>query len=201
MTRNSAARQRLFDAALELFAQRGTTDISVIDLANAAGVARGTVYKHLSSTEQIYHELVDRLASDMNQQIGVVIDGVADPAVRHATGIRLYVRRAHQSPDWGKFLVKFGLADSTMREIWNGAPLRDLLRGIKTKRYEIAGSSTSTAMGLMIGATVSAIALVLNGENTWRQAGSDAAFLVLRAYGVPRDEANKIANAELPSNA
>jgi hypothetical protein len=39
---------------------------------------------------------------------------------------------------------------------------------------------------------------VLAGQRTWREAGSDASELLLRALGIPPTEARDIARAELP---
>jgi hypothetical protein len=49
----------------------------------------------------------------------------------------------------------------------------------------------------MVGALVSALSMVLEGHQTWREAGSCAAELVLRALGVGASEAHEIATADL----
>ena len=47
-------------------------------------------------------------------------------------------------------------------------------------------------------ATLAAMWLVLDGEKTWREAGSDAAEMMLRAIGVDAEEARAIALVDLP---
>jgi AcrR family transcriptional regulator len=44
-------RQRILDAAFALFAERGFEDVTVEDVARAAGVARATVFNHFSSKQ------------------------------------------------------------------------------------------------------------------------------------------------------
>ncbi len=51
---------------------------------------------------------------------------------------------------------------------------------------------------LLAGSVLSSIILVREGHKTWREAGSDAAELVLYALGVPRHEARAISQIELP---
>ncbi|MCY1542913.1 hypothetical protein D9M68_786920 [compost metagenome] len=52
----------------------------------------------------------------------------------------------------------------------------------------------------MIGGVVlTGMLLVLEGHKTWRDAGSDAAELVLRALGIGAKEAQAIAAKELPA--
>lgn len=46
---------------------------------------------------------------------------------------------------------------------------------------------------------LSSIWLVLEGIKTWRDAGSDAAQFILTALGVPREEAQALAQMELPA--
>jgi hypothetical protein len=54
-----------------------------------------------------------------------------------------------------------------------------------------------SAASLLVGATVSAMSMVLEGHQTWREAGSCAAELVLRGLGVDAAEAHQIATADL----
>ena len=41
------AQARIYEAALRLFADNGTTHASVTELAQAAGLARGTIYNNV----------------------------------------------------------------------------------------------------------------------------------------------------------
>ena len=51
------AQQRIHAAALKLFAERGVTQVNVSDLAQAAGVARGTIYNNLSNPDGLFEEV------------------------------------------------------------------------------------------------------------------------------------------------
>jgi hypothetical protein len=51
---------------------------------------------------------------------------------------------------------------------------------------------------LVVGATVSAMWMVLEGHQTWREAGSPTAQLLLGAMGIEPAEARGILMAELP---
>lgn len=48
-----ATRDKIFDAAVDLFAQRGYDGVSIRDIATAAGITEGAVYRHFSSKEAI----------------------------------------------------------------------------------------------------------------------------------------------------
>lgn len=193
--------KRLHAAALNLFAEKGVSEITVSDLAQVAGVARGTVYNNLVSIESLFADVAKELSSEMIQRVVSSADPQLDPALRMANGIRLYVRRAHEEPQWGRFLTRYALNTEALRDLWSGPPIQDMLTGLAQSRFSFDQSMITSVMGLLAGATLSAILLVLDGRKTWREAGSETAELVLRAIGIPSEEAHHLAHQELPQLA
>jgi len=53
-----STRQRILDAALELFARQGFAATSVRDLARAVGLRESSLYNHFAGKEAIFHALV-----------------------------------------------------------------------------------------------------------------------------------------------
>lgn len=192
------AQRRIHRAALQLFAEKSIGQINVSELAKAAGVARGTVYNNLPSTDALFEEVASQLQGEMHQRIANSFDGVADPAQRLANGIRFFVRRAHEEPDWGRFLVRFAFSNSALRNMWTAQPAEDLKLGIEQGRYCLRLDQMTTALTMTAGSTIASMTLVLEGHKTWRDAGSEVAELSLVALGVAPDEARTIATVELP---
>jgi AcrR family transcriptional regulator len=60
-------RERLLDAALELFAERGFTETTVGDIEEAAGLVprSGAMYKHFTSKDALLHAALDRFISQI----------------------------------------------------------------------------------------------------------------------------------------
>lgn len=56
-----ATRQKLLDAAEQVFAELGYHDASIVKLTEAAGVGQGTFYLYFSSKKEIFDELVRHL--------------------------------------------------------------------------------------------------------------------------------------------
>jgi AcrR family transcriptional regulator len=52
-------RQRIIDAARPLFLSRGVLDVSMDDVALAAGLTKRTVYKHLDTKEKLLEAIVE----------------------------------------------------------------------------------------------------------------------------------------------
>ena len=50
-------KEKIFDAAVELFAERGYDRVSVRDIARAVGLTEGAVYKHYSSKDEILESI------------------------------------------------------------------------------------------------------------------------------------------------
>jgi hypothetical protein len=74
----------------------------------------------------------------------------------------------------------------------------DVKLGIGLGTFQLRDDQVAVAVAMMSASVLAAISLVLEGQRTWRDPGTDAAELFLRALGVPREEAQVIAGAELP---
>lgn len=192
--------KRVLTAAIKLLGEKGTLDLTMSELAAEAQVARGTLYRNIESMEQLYADVVRELTIGMHQRIAVAMDkhGDADPAVRMAMGLRMFVRMAHENPAQGKFIVRFGLTDDSLRAILSGPPMKDVAAAKAAHEYALDGVPDTSVASLMIGVAVSAIWMVLEGHQGWREAGSAAAELQLRAFGVDAEQARRIATADLP---
>jgi len=57
VTGEKGTKEKIFDAAVELFAERGYDRVSVRDIARAVGLTEGAVYKNYSSKEEILESI------------------------------------------------------------------------------------------------------------------------------------------------
>ena len=190
--------QRINAAAVRLFTEKGATQVTISELANEARVARGTLYRNIDSIEQIFDKVVAAFNAEMHERVSRTFVGIDDAAVRLANGVRLWVRYAHENPAMGRFAVRFALTEQSLRALFTGPPMRDVSEGAAAGRYHVNESMTPSIASLVIGATVSAMWMVLDGHQTWREAGSSTAELLLRALGIHPAEAHEISIAELP---
>jgi AcrR family transcriptional regulator len=190
--------QRISDAAVRLFVEKGTTQLTISELAHEANVARGTLYRNIGSVEDLFDRIVGELSADMHQRVSASFAGIDDPPARLATGVRWGVRYAHENPTSGRFAVRFGPSEESLRAMMTGTPMADISAGVAAGRYSIGPASIDSIASLVLGATISAMWMVLEGHQTWREAGSSTAELLLRAMGIERAEAHDISTAELP---
>lgn len=194
----TSTEQRINQAAARLFVQRGTTQLTVSELATEANVARGTLYRNVGSMERLFDRVVADFGADLHRRVSDSFDGIDDPAARLATGVRMWVRYGHENPELGRFAVKFGLTAESLRGVMVGPAMQDLTNGINAGRYTIDQTKAESVASLIMGATISAMWMVLDGHQTWRDAGSSTAELLLRALGITVEEAREISLRELP---
>jgi len=192
------ALKRIHKAALRLFAESGATQVNVSDLAVAASVARGTIYNNLPSTDSLFEDVATQLEIEMVERTVKSFESIDDPAERLSNGIRFFIRRAHEEPDWGRFLIRFSLTNQSLRNIWTGPPMHDLIIGLDRNRYKFKPEQLPSICALIGGSVLASMMIVIEGHKTWREAGADTAEFVLRSLGVDLKEAQKIANTELP---
>src|SRR5579862_1762104 len=63
--RRVESRSAIIDAAERLFLERGFGAVSMDELAEAAGVARRTLYNQFASKEEIFREMLSRLSRQL----------------------------------------------------------------------------------------------------------------------------------------
>ncbi|MFE7194326.1 TetR/AcrR family transcriptional regulator [Kitasatospora sp. NPDC057541] len=73
-------RQAIVDGAFAVFARRGYAQTCVQEVAQEAGVAKPTVYNHLSDKESLYREAVESAADRVGARGLAVVDGLREVA-------------------------------------------------------------------------------------------------------------------------
>lgn len=74
--RRDATRQKLFEAAITLIAERGFDATTVDEIAERAGVAKGTVYYNFASKTALFEELLRYGVGLLTEEFRAAIDGL-----------------------------------------------------------------------------------------------------------------------------
>jgi AcrR family transcriptional regulator len=109
-----ATRQRMLEAAVQLFAERGLGSTSIRDVAGAAGVSLAMVHHYFGSKDDLYDACIDATYAELSEMKGTLALELASAAPlselfaravvtsfrfarEHRTAVRLLVRAAVSS--------------------------------------------------------------------------------------------------------
>lgn len=91
-------RRRLVGAALKVFVRKGYHDATVREIGREAGFTQGTIYNYVRSKGDILYLVCDEKVRAHQEAVSRAIAGIADPARRLSTALRVLVdaMQAHQ---------------------------------------------------------------------------------------------------------
>ncbi|MDQ0378511.1 TetR/AcrR family transcriptional regulator [Amycolatopsis thermophila] len=96
--RLDAQREAILTAAAELLAERGYAGCSVSAVAEKAGVATGTVYKHFPGKAELVVELFQNIVNHEVAAVRKAAETPGEPAKRIVTIIETFAERALKVP-------------------------------------------------------------------------------------------------------
>jgi TetR/AcrR family fatty acid metabolism transcriptional regulator len=91
-------RDQVIDVARRLFGERGTTDVSMDEIANEAGVARSTVYVYFSNRGELLRACLQGMYSQLLEAIATTWQEEDEPARRLERLIEEMLARVDDSP-------------------------------------------------------------------------------------------------------
>ncbi|GAA0894886.1 MULTISPECIES: TetR/AcrR family transcriptional regulator [Streptomyces violaceusniger group] len=91
-TRRQATRQKLFEAAVTLIAEQGFSSTTVDEIAERAGVAKGTVYYNFASKTVLFEELLRHGIELLSASLQTAADENAERGGSHVDALDAMVR-------------------------------------------------------------------------------------------------------------
>lgn len=192
--RRERTRARLLESALGVFAANGVGASVIQQVIAAAKVSQGTFYNYFRTNEELLAAVSEELNNDLLKLIEGEVGGIADPALRIACGIRLYLHTARAYPLLARFTCSAGLhAAGPNSRIYEYLPPH-IEEGIASKRFVAMG--TDVAVDLIAGTALTSVFRLSTGE-----AASDypeqMVVRILRALGIEETEAKKLCTVPL----
>lgn len=108
--RRGGSREAIVEAAQRLFLQRGFGSVSMDELAEAAGVARRTLYNQFARKEEIFREMLLKVSGQLEDAFptGIETQGDVEEVLRVVARVILDL---HKNPEYLGFL-RMVVADS-----------------------------------------------------------------------------------------
>lgn len=108
-TKSEITRQKVLDAAYELYVEHGMFDVSMKDICTKSGVSNGSIFHHFKSKDQIIAEVyVMERRTYWNAVFDAVetFDGPPPDALGHAARVSLEYQEAY--PKRHRFMISCG---------------------------------------------------------------------------------------------
>jgi AcrR family transcriptional regulator len=191
-SRADGTRERLLEAAVAAFAERGFHGTTTRDIASAAGMSPAAVYVHHKSKEELLH-LISRTGHEQTLHlVRTAIASESDPARQLAAVMRTFAvhhARAHTSARIVNYELA-ALSDDALREIRQlrraiNDEIRALVeRGVQVGAFDTPNPSMAATALLSLGID---IARWYRDEGAWspEEIGDFYADLALRMVGGP----------------
>ena len=194
--RREKTRMRLLEGAMTVFARQGVEGSAIDEVIRTAGVSRGTFYNYFRSTEELLAAVAQEVSDQMLRIVDPVVRVETDPVARVATGVRLVLKIARQYPQLAAFMVRGGPPAISTQGLATEYLPRDLAAGMASGAF--FPTPPRVAFDLVTGAVLAGFHTLLTSRVP-KSYAEDMAFLVLRALGVPKGTAGKVASRPLPT--
>ena len=145
-------RERVLEAGLELFGERGYHAVSVAEIGARAGIAKSVLYHHFGSKAGLFEAIAECETRDLVEYVAAAVAAApGEPRVR--TGVDAYLRFFAERPGAWRLLLRDPPADPDLIDVHarlaaeRERALAELLAGPDKLRAEPASIGlTSTAI-------------------------------------------------------
>jgi AcrR family transcriptional regulator len=203
--RKRDTRVRLLGAALHLMAHRGVAGVTINEITEQADVGFGSFYNHFESKDAIHAALIDEVIGHYAVALDKLGDQLSDPAEKISASARYTMLRGHEDPTWGRFVFQTSFSRDSMSEGLGRYLLQDIGNGVSAGRFTVGDLPS---VYIAVGSTILGGLAAMSDQAEHNQEPDifgDAqtlskriAAILLTILGLPKDEAQELANRPLP---
>ncbi len=194
--KRARTRASILAAAFELFDAQGVDQVTVDDVRDAAGLARGSFYNYFATFEDMLAAMASAIADELNREQSGLFDGLSDPAERICRNIQYSIARLAPDRSCSGVVVRVtplvGALTPHMREHAQAS------LSLAIERGAVAVPAAGPAMDFGLGLVVMALRRAMTEGLATDDVGAYG-LMLLRAFGVAEDRARAIAYAPLPA--
>jgi AcrR family transcriptional regulator len=193
--RRARTRSKILTAAFALFDKRGVDHVTVEDVREEAGLARGSFYNYFVTYEEMLKALAADIARQINTEQSERFESIPNMAERLWSYIRYTILRAASDRSCSEILVRITPLVGPLNEHMRMHAERELRTSIKRKVIDVPLPGVALDLGLGVATMMLKRALDSRLEPKELEA---AGLMLMRAYGVPEVEARRISRLPLP---
>lgn len=125
-------KKAIFDAAIEVFSHCGYDGATMDEIASRAGVAKGTLYYHFKSKEEIFKFIINEGINIINESVEDGIKDIKDPHEVVKTAAKLQLRYMNDNKDLFRVIIS---------QVWGDSERNKELREAVSKLINISNKS------------------------------------------------------------
>jgi AcrR family transcriptional regulator len=187
--KRARTKAQLIAAAKALFSERPWESVTVDEVVNEAGVAKGTFYGHFNDMNELAAAVADELIQSFDELIQPQRRSISDPLVRIAFGCHAFIERMFKDRSWASLIARMGRSYRAVGQVTRSRLSEDLREALK--------QSPQTGLSLELGLEV-AFGIILQvaaaiGEGRLKDGDPrEAVRCILTAIGVGKRDAASI---------
>ncbi|HVO23226.1 MAG TPA: TetR/AcrR family transcriptional regulator [Candidatus Margulisiibacteriota bacterium] len=101
-----ASREKILDAAEDLFARRGFAGIGMREVAEIAGLGKSSLFHHFRSKAELYAAVVGRILDHLDEQLTAALAAGGNPLVRFDRWLDTLIDNFAQRPTYARLLLR-----------------------------------------------------------------------------------------------
>jgi AcrR family transcriptional regulator len=136
-------RERIVDAAIEVFAERGYEGASMRDIAAAAGISKPVLYDHFESKRELFVALMKEISGELTANTRAAMSGAGTPEERYRRAIDDFFAYVERRPSASRVLFVTPRADPDLM-----AAARKHQAGVTTDLAAILAADRSLLAGV-----------------------------------------------------
>ena len=187
--KRARTKAQLIAAAKALYSTRPWESVTVDEVVNEAGVAKGTFYTHFNDLNELAAAVADELVKSFDELIQPFRLSLPDPLLRIAFGCDAFFQKSLDDRLWASLAARMARSYPTVGKVARKRFSEDLREALKQSPQ--AGLSLELALEVSLGIVIQVMAAI--GEGRLKDDDrTEAVRSILTAIGVGKRDAASI---------
>jgi AcrR family transcriptional regulator len=187
--KRARTKAQLIVAAKALFSERPWESVTVDEVVNEAGVAKGTFYVHFNDMNELAAAVADELIQSFDELIQPRRLSISDPLVRIAFGCHVFMEKMLKDRSWASLIARMGRSYRAVGRVTRSRLSEDLREALKQSPQ--IGLSLELGLEVALGIILQVAAAIGEGRLK-NDAPRDAVRCILAEIGVGKRDAASI---------
>lgn len=109
----------IFESAVKVFSNYGYTGATMDEIVNVAGVAKGSLYYHFKSKEELFNFIIEEGINLISEEVNEATKDIDNPLERIETVARVQLKYVYDHKDFIKVI---------MSQIWGSEDRNNIIR-------------------------------------------------------------------------